>query len=701
VAVDLGRRVEESNERNNSVQATVETEPILLDTPETPTRPPENGGGFDGDGLFLVVGGAVLALALGALVYRLVRGPRDESGPEPEREPEEPSPPVIPPPPVRLLRIWLSEGATGEGDVLSDRYPLQVGALYTLHLQVQPRGTQGEAAESSEKGRGKRLRVVLFSPQTDFGFVPEAVFTILPEEGASSEVHYPIRVQRGGHLKLRVGVYYGNVLLQSALLEAEVQGGQGRGLTRPAVARVTDYVASLDLRALGQLPQPKLSLFTNRASDGSHWIGLFAVGGSASPYFRQGMLHTFGPGELASAAERLRALLTEIQGRGRYRFEGTGSVEQLERDLVRLATQGRGLYNGLFFSRLGADARADALLHFQELLREPGVISVARCRADATSIPWAALYDLYLDTHAPLELCGVFKEQLRRGEDLLDDPATCRVQGGCPLHNDDGRSVCPFGFWGFLHQVEQPLQQVTPTTVDEVPPQLRSEAYEQSCVIERASGEEVEVAVAYYPRLPQVEEHLRDLQALAHRGQMEVQAEDERERVVKAMLRRGGFHLYYFYCHGEVEGNLVRLKLGPANRPGYVGAADLDPRWRLNWRDKPRPLVILNACETVAMVPERAGELMLQLRFLGSGGVVGTEIEVRTELAREVGVRLVESILEGRSLGEAFLDLRRQLLREGNPLGLAYTYHAPAGLHLHAPEGCAWCRSRLKGRTTR
>jgi hypothetical protein len=92
---------------------------------------------------------------------------------------------------------------------------------------------------------------------------------------------------------------------------------------------------------------------------------------------------------------------------------------------------------------------------------------------------------------------------------------------------------------------------------------------------------------------------------------------------------------------------------------------------------------------------------MLQLRFLGSGGVVGTEIEVRTELAREVGVRLVESILEGRSLGEAFLDLRRQLLREGNPLGLAYTYHAPAGLHLHAPEGCAWCRSRLKGRTTR
>jgi hypothetical protein len=462
----------------------------------------------------------------------------------------------------------------------------------------------------------------------------------------------------------------------------------------------------MDLRALDSLPQPTVSLFTNQASDGSHWIGLFAQGGTAPESFRSGMLHTFGPQELASAAGELRTLLTDIQGRARYHYAESSSVdphhrvERMERDLVRLATRGRGLYNALFFSRLGADERADALLQFQELLQEPGIISVARCRSDITSIPWAALYDLYLDTNAPLELCAVFKQQLLVGRDLLDHPDTCRAQASCPLR-DDGRMVCPFGFWGFLHQVEQPLQQVTPTPVDEVPAELRSEAYEQSSTIERIPGDEVELAVAYYPRLPQVEEHLNELHALARGGRVQVRAQDERDEIVRDMLRPGGSHLYYFYCHGEADGSLMRLKLGPADHPGYLAAADLDPSWRRNWRGKPRSLVILNACETVAVVPERVGELMLQLRFLGSGGVVGTEIKVRTELAREVGTRLVQGILDGSSVGEAFLDIRRQLLRQFNPLGLAYTYHAPATLHLHTPEDCAWCRSRLRGRTAR
>jgi hypothetical protein len=473
------------------------------------------------------------------------------------------------------------------------------------------------------------------------------------------------------------------------------------------LSRVTDYVASLDLRALERLPQPMVNLFTNRAADGSHWIGLFAVGGDVPESFRTGMLHTFGPQELGRAAGELRTLLTEIQGRARYHFAAGSSadpqqrVEQLERHLVRLATRGRGLYNALFFSRLGAAERADALLRFQELLQEPGIISVARCRSDVTSIPWAALYDLYLDTNAPLALCDVFKQQLLVGQDLLDYPNTCRAQATCPLRDDDGGTVCPFGFWGFLHQVEQPLQQVTPTTVDEVPVELKSDAYEQSSTIERARGAEVELAVAYYPRLPGVEQHLNQLQALAGRGRVQVRAEDEREKVVKEMLRLGGSHLYYFYCHGEAKGHLMRLKLGPADQPGYLAAADLDPGWRLNWRDKPHPLVILNACETVAMVPERVGELMGQLRFLGSGGVVGTEIEVRTELASEVGTRLVRGIVDGLSVGEAFLDLRRELLREYNPLGLAYTYHAPATLHLHTPERCAWCRSHMRGHMAR
>jgi hypothetical protein len=592
--------------------------------------------------------------------------------------------------------------------VLHDGQALQAGSLYTLHLQIQPRGSQGEpTSDTPGTGEMERLWAIVFSPENDFDLVREPVSMSVPERGASKQVRYVIRAQRAGRLKLRACLYYGNVLLQTAFLEADAIDEGEEQRAEEAISRVTDYVASLDLRALERLPQPVVNLFTNQASDGSHWMGLFAAGGDVPDSFRTGMLHTFGADELKSAAGELRSLLTDIQGRARYHLDESsstdpqGRVERLERDLVRLATQGRGLYNALFFSRLGAAERADALLHFQELLREPGIISVARCRSDVTTIPWAALYDLYLDTSAPLALCDVFKQQFVGGQDLLDDPDACRAQADCPLRDDDGSTVCPFGFWGFLHQVEQPLQQVTPTTADRVPPELVSEGYEQSCLIECASDGQVELAVAYYPRLPGVEQHLNQLQALAGRGRVQVRAEDEREKVVKEMLRLGGSHLYYFYCHGEAKGHLMRLKLGPADQPGYLAAADLDPGWRLNWRDKPHPLVILNACETVAMVPERVGELMGQLRFLGSGGVVGTEIEVRTELASEVGTRLVRGIVDGLSVGEAFLDLRRELLREYNPLGLAYTYHAPATLHLHTPEGCAWCRSHMRGHMAR
>lgn len=705
IHVDPGQRVDEMDEENNFAGLEVQIRPMdVTDVPSESTDTPvsqRGDGDDDGEGIdliiLLIIIAGVLTLVLGGLVYGLIRALRGQPGPEPEAEPEKRRPPPIPIPPVRLLRIWLSEGGSGEGAVLHDRHPLRADAIYTLHLQIQPRGSQRETASS---GEGKRLRVVLFSPEADFHFNPEPVFLNVPEQGASNEVHYSVRVKRVGHVKLRASVYYGNVLLQSALLEADAIEEGETDRSGSAVSRLTDYVASADLRAPDRLPQPVVSLFTNQASDSSHWIGLFAGGESAPSSFRSGMLHEFGAREMSGMAGELRTLLTDIQGRGRYRFSASSAdpqqrVEQLERDLTRLATRGHSLYNALFFPRLGADERADALLHFQELLRDPGVVSVARCRADVPSIPWAALYDLHLDTNAPLALCTVFKQQLVVGQDLLDYPATCRVQADCPLNNDDGLTVCPFGFWGFMHQVEQPLQQVSPTSVDEVPPQLASEAYEQSCRIERVPGDAVEVAVAYYPRLRDVGQHLSDLQALARSRKAHVRTEDERDGVIQGMLRGGGFHLYYFYCHGEVEGNLVRLKLGPADHPGYLAAADLNPRWRLNWRGKPRSLVILNACETVAMVPERVGELMLQLRFLGSGGAVGTEIQVRTELARQVGTQLVKGILDGHSLGEAFLDIRRQLLRQYNPLGLAYAYHAPATLHLHTPGDCEWCRAHL------
>ena len=61
----------------------------------------------------------------------------------------------------------------------------------------------------------------------------------------------------------------------------------------------------------------------------------------------------------------------------------------------------------------------------------------------------------------------------------------------------------------------------------------------------------------------------------------------------------------------------------------------------------------------------------------------------------------MKAMLDRRSVGEAFTDLRLGLLAEGNPLGLAYTLHAPAGLHIHTPSDCAWCRTHTQGSVSR
>jgi hypothetical protein len=79
------------------------------------------------------------------------------------------------------------------------------------------------------------------------------------------------------------------------------------------------------------------------------------------------------------------------------------------------------------------------------------------------------------------------------------------------------------------------------------------------------------------------------------------------------------------------------------------------------------------------------------LRALGASGVIGTEIPVYSTLAKQVGRRILEQLTGGVPLGQAFLQMRRELLRQYNPLGLAYTFYGNARLHLCAGDGCGVC----------
>jgi hypothetical protein len=618
---------------------------------------------------------------------------------------------------VRTTNLWLTD--PGRECVVAPDEALVALQPYTLHLNIAPPVAEAllstrfpfDILEPFEKER-YLLDVIFFSPDTDFRLEPRKAILELPQAGASNEIALAIIPQAAGRRRLRACIYYHNVLLQSVLVEATVVD---KGASIPdgaSIACTIDYVASADLALLDELPRPTLSLFTNQAADGTHWIGVFGADESSGIQIRRGDMHTFDPGWLAKRAERLRDLLAEIEGKKAYRFEALPpfsghELDGREKDLVDLALAGWKLYDDLFLSH-EAGLDMDRLTDLRAALQLPGLVCVARCRGDSTTIPWAALYDLPLDTDKEDEtkLCPVFRDHLAANRwsgdgkelmdkhDLLDDPQQCRDQAQCPLGDRKLRrvTICPLGFWGILHQVEQPLQQVTPTAVDQVPEELSDPGFSQTSFLVRAGDDKVRMAMGIYPGIPDGGDHRLEIAALAPSA-LEIDWKEDRDQVL-TMLEEGGYHFYYFYCHGEVEEGEFKLKLGPSASPGYIASADLDP-FEIRWSGQRQPLVILNGCETMALTPELIHGFLGKLRRLGALGIVGTEVKVWTQLARPLGRLVLKHLLEGRSLGEAFLEARKHLLRQYNPLGLVYTLHAPATLHLHDPAGCDWCRMHL------
>ncbi len=613
-------------------------------------------------------------------------------------------------PQPRLTNLWLTDPQRPEAQPLCSDDALSAQAPYRLHLKIGKRVAGALAAEEFpiealrkvfEQQARVALDVMLFAPESDFSIeTPHAQLELPRDYGDSNETQFDIIPQAAGQRRLRVCIYYRNVLLQSLLLEAAVWPPGGRAVDMSAATLrglfvTRDYIASADLALLDELPPQTLNIFTNAAADGSHWIGLFAAEGGA---LSSSDMHTFGPTELPDAARRLREQLFTLEKSAN--FEAAWPLLETEQrgreqDLAALAVEGRILYDKLFFSRED-DVALERLRRFQTLLEAPGVISVARCRGESATIPWAALYALPLDTgkRESLAVCPVFKAQIAAGNDLLEQPVACQAQATCPLKERKQRklTVCPFGFWGILHQIEQPLQQVTPAPLDQLPEELQAPGFAQTSFLTHLASEPLRLALCFYSG--------PELEAAAHRGELEalqapvalqLDAEDDRDEVL-ALLAEGGRQVYYFYCHGELdEQDEFRLLLGAVGAEGTIAAADLDP-FEIQWAAQPQPLVILNGCQTLAAAPERIHGFLGKLRRLGAAGVVGTEIEVLTTLARPFGRMVVQGLLEGRSVGEAFLTARRHFMRQYNPLGLAYSLLAPATLHLHDPAGCAWCR---------
>jgi len=351
----------------------------------------------------------------------------------------------------------------------------------------------------------------------------------------------------------------------------------------------------------------------------------------------------------------------------RYRKRDSGrfaaDFAQLELDLCALAQSGYAAWYALTGRLIGGDpgerdpADPDRLRdHWRRRMASPGIIQVSPAHASNLVPPLAGIYDLDVDDAVPpdeLRLCPEAVEILRDGGDpaaLGCFAAGCRRAGAS--------TVCPSGFWGLRHEIA-------------VPPTLDRSAGKRFRL--RAGPRTALVGTVPENLLKGVTDHAKKVRARFGTGDSEhVCSRGEWFKAASQPERR--FGVLYFLCHGgesSTAGGLA-IFLDPPGESGQSGISESNLKAHHVLLDH-HPMVMLNACETAALEPDKVINLVEGFMSRGASAVIGAEIMIFPSLAYEFGERFMEAFVTGHaSLGTAIRQARLSLLGQWNPLGLAY-----------------------------
>jgi hypothetical protein len=519
--------------------------------------------------------------------------------------------------------------------------------------------------------------------------------------------------------RARVCLYYENNLLQSAVVKVGV-------VKDPDTSLEEDNDVYVDYRLTGSFRQlerystrtmqldPKkeakelpvtLNLTINDDGGGGHRLLVKKYGDlvpGLMPYNAVGTLDL-----LASAREKLKECFYQRDALGKVPAgaankdpdgldpENGKTLQQFKLDLFVLADLGQKLY-WTAFTQVAPEADDQTSLAWKQALKAAlsltGVIQIARTKGVPAEyvFPWGLIYDhdLSMDT-SNWKYCKIIEKEWVKGrrKGSFDMP--------CPLNilpGDHEDLLCPYGFWGIRHMVEQPItplrkrdgQYLPFDTPDEIP--VGNGLMQVAIAITRDQNLDAKAITAHL-------DHLKgnhDLEFVAPG------AADDYEKVQNILP---GAQMVYFLCHGELDTTLVPCEpyLGVGfrdNNPAHrVYPRDLS-KWALSpnqpnlakWPDQ-RPLVFINGCHTSDLKPTQILNFVTTLADIQAGGVIGTEVSIRLPLATEVAELVFTKLLETKpngerfSVGEAIQQMRWSLLNKGNLLGLAYTPYCLASLH--------------------
>ncbi|HEY1639637.1 MAG TPA: CHAT domain-containing protein [Streptosporangiaceae bacterium] len=510
-----------------------------------------------------------------------------------------------------------------------------------------------------------------------------------------------------GPARLRIIYYYRGAVVQSQVLVAEI-GTVAPGRSAPGRAALdaaapggavpgddaaggrwslrTDYTIAESLPSAARIPdRPRVAIVLHQDAAGQ---ALFArrdgAAAAGSPAASSPATAVAIPPALAGRVQDLRKLLaSEAIAPVAVRR----SKAQLVQTLRALAPVGWELYAGLFpslretFYTLGGSAAATgtgAAGHEAG----PAVLHVARPAGVGLSVPWAYLYTIGIDSgyaanrFRDVPLCPLVEDWDGRGTLVTEDLTSC-PQAGTVSHASN--LLCPFGFLGLRHDIEQLSSSQRPVLSIEAP-----------------SGSRVVIAeTAYQVSAAALGAHVTTLRKTVAARLPGVSCLETTSKAMLAELISADLPLVYFYCHGERPNAASPETFLGIGKREWVTAPDFmswvqDAYLRSGLRvwDQVRPLVFINACHSAEIDPRALFNYVDAFVGVGNAaGVIGTEVRVHQDLAMRFAQAFFGELLaDGGTVGVALRRARLRFLAGGNLFGLNYTPYCWADLTITKPS---------------
>lgn len=587
----------------------------------------------------------------------------------------------------RYVNLWFTHKYSHETPI-ERKHSLIKGKAVYLRVQIAPldkrtilKGAQPfisqdkiEEAFPETKGKTVPIEITLFS--NDFKIDPHECTrkTNLVRGQTTDILYFPVTPLKEGTARLRVCVFYQNHLLQSLNVSAIIALHEDI-VSEPQCAHV-EMTFSADFTRVEELPARGLWLGINQSQDGSHTLN---IKGNDVELSRR-----LQGGKIEGALQRAREVLDEVSfvkgsSPKKYRFREDhyptalnedGWIKRFKEDLTKLAKAGSVLYDAVFGT--GAVLTAEERPTVQPLvdqmekdLRNEQIIQIARLKDMADIWPWSLMYDLVI-AEQDTDVCLAFRGEDGRPLPYAECVKRCKHRDPQTLRNNN-RIVCPYGFWGFKHIIEQPTQPGRKQAFTDLVLEIK---IGQEPVFEMPIAEEFSTSDA---------DHIANMKKLGFKPLTSI------EKIIAAFdpyTHPPQPHAMYFFCHGAYDSGKQPMLLVGKNDP-------LTPRelyaLKFNW-DSSHGIVFINGCYTVDMSPNDLSTIMAPFVMANAAGIVGTEISVTTCFASEFGQKFFEYFLpkkeSGPSVGQIIKDLRLYFLMKYNPLGLVYTPYCSADLRM-------------------